>query len=258
MMTSGFSPGQSSQTTRPNFDKREVRGSLRTIVRSVLLGNGARRAVDSLPMTHPYPDATISIELEARLRNASAFLTGQNTFPRGLCGKAARGLPSKYGVASPPSCHNLSPQPSCGGGRPTQRGGKKNGSDCSLSRSASCPGLFRDFASGNFGQHFQGDFGSTGINRQLDDSSPMLAGNAAGPGSPAAYRGRGFTQRLGNTLGAAGSDDDRTPCPSRIIAHAPRNSSHSANKSSVRRMRDDSPPCSWCNRRHDRRRQSDR
>ena len=81
MMTSGFSLGQSPMTTRPNFDNRSDCTSLRTIVRSVLLGNGDRRALDSIPMTHPHSHAILSIELEARLRNAALYLSASRNAP---------------------------------------------------------------------------------------------------------------------------------------------------------------------------------
>lgn len=95
---SGFSLGQSSLQTRPNLESRSPAIFLRTFVRSVLLGNGDRRWLDS-PMTQQHPHATNSTRHKqcSGSQQPASPSWGRWRSPGGVLSRAPSGAPGAAG-----------------------------------------------------------------------------------------------------------------------------------------------------------------
>lgn len=207
--------------TRPNFDNRSACVSLRTLVRSVLLGRRGGNVHDSaMDTTHPLRNATLSIELQARLRNAAIFLSRH----------AQADLHGGHSGSLYPDAQNLfrpgTPSPHFGGdikilversyGPHQDRKNKQeewggwNGTGSAFSRATSCAGLicYRLPPLSYFCQNFKRDFRVARLRRQSNDPSPMLARNAARPRPPAADGRFGLSQSLHDAHRAADRVND--------------------------------------------------
>lgn len=156
-MTSTFWSGHSSAQTRPNLERFSLSNFLRTTVRSVLLGRTGGNVHDSaMDKTHPLHNATLSIELPARLRDAAIFLSG-----RAQCGdlhgghagslylraqKLFRpGTPSRYFDAEMKIVVERSTGPNQDRKNKQEQWGLWDGTGSAFSRAASCAGLFGFF-----------------------------------------------------------------------------------------------------------------
>lgn len=220
-MTSTFWSGHSSAQTRPNLERFSLSNFLRTTVRSVLLGRTGGNVHDSMmDKTHPLHNATLSIELQARLRNAAIFLSGlaQPDLHGGHAGSLylraqnlfRPGTPSRHLDGDMKILVKRSYGPHQDRKNKQEEWGGWNGTGSAFSRATSCAGLicYRLPPLSYFCQNFKRDFRVARLRRQSNDPSPMLARNAARPRPPAADGRFGLSQSLHDAHRAADRVND--------------------------------------------------
>ncbi|MCK1503075.1 hypothetical protein [Bradyrhizobium sp. 188] len=170
--------------------------------------------------THPLHNATLSIELQVRLRNAAIFLSGHARFDLhgGHAGSLylraqnlfRPGTPSRYFDGEMKIVVERSTGPHQDRKNKQEKWGFEYGFGRVLSRAASCAGLIRcDLPPlSHLGQNLKRYFRLARLHSQSNDPGPVLAGDAARTRPPTTHGRFGLPQTFHDTHRATDRVDD--------------------------------------------------